>query len=223
MLIQDLRYAIRTLLKSPSFTLVAIMTLGLGIGASTAIFSVVSAVLLKPLPYSNPEQLTWICETNLASGVNEEAASLPDFTDWQAQSHSFEEMATFTNTAVVLTGTGEPERYPAVFVSYNFFTTLGVSPANGRAFIPEENIPGRHRVVILSDSIWKSRFGGDPELIGKTITLNGNPHSVIGVMPRGFKHPDPAGLRVPELWLAQGIDPAQAPRRADFLSVIGRL
>jgi len=220
---QDLRFGVRMLLKHRIFTIVAVLTLALGIGANTAIFSVVQAVLLRALPYSQPEQLVWIWEVCPKDDIKEESASVPNFTDWRNQSQSFKEMSAFAGAAPVLTNAGEPERIPGTSVTANFFVTLGVEPIIGRSFVAEENTPGKNRVVILSHNLWQRRFSSDPQIIGQTITLNGNPHEVVGVMPAGFKNPRPEETRPTELWLPLALDPAQAGRRNDFLRVVARL
>src|SRR6185436_14525671 len=220
---QDLRFGVRMLLKHRIFSIVAVLTLALGIGANTAIFSVVQAVLLRALPYSQPEQLVWIWEVCPKDGIKEESASVPNFTDWRNQSQSFKEMSAFAGAAPVLTNAGEPERIPGTSVTANFFVTLGVEPIIGRSFVAEENTPGKNRVVILSHNLWQRRFSSDPQIIGQTITLNGNPHEVVGVMPAGFKNPRPEETRPTELWLPLALDPAQAGRRNDFLRVVARL
>src|ERR687894_2079964 len=143
-LLQDVRYAARTLLKSPGFTLVAVLALALGIGANTAIFSVVKAVLLSPLPYPEPERLVWVRESNPGADIPDEPASAPNYNDWRTQARSFEGVAAFSNTALTLTdAAGEPERLPAVAASANFFQVVGVAPALGRGFLPEEETTGK--------------------------------------------------------------------------------
>ena len=220
---QDVRYGWRTLRARLGFTFAAILALALGIGANTAIFSVVSAVLLKPLPYPAPERLVWLWENNPGSDIKKEPASIPNFRDWRSQNQSFEELTGCARTIANLTGTGEPERLVGASVVANFFTTLRVAPMLGRAFLAEENTPGQNRVVVLSHSLWQRRFGADRDIAGRTITLNGNPHTIVGVMPADFKHPDPEMVKPPELWLPLAIDPSSIKRRSDFLRVIGRL
>ncbi|MCI0491160.1 MAG: ABC transporter permease [Blastocatellia bacterium] len=222
-LFQDLKYAVRMLMKRPGFTFVAVIALALGIGANTAIFSVVNAVLLSPLPYSNPDQLVWIWDSNPSSDIFNEAVSVPNFLDWKAQNQSFQDMTAFANTIATLTGAGEPERFPGAYVSANIFSVLGTPPLLGRDFLPDENTPGKPRVVILSQSLWERRFGADRNLIGQTITLNGNPTTVVGVLPPGFTHPRPGLASPPEMWMPLPMDPAQDGRRSDFLGVVARL
>src|SRR5687768_2295947 len=150
-LLQDIRYAARTLWKSPGFTAVAVAALALGIGANTAIFSVVKAVLLNPLPYPEPERLVWVRESNPGADIPDEPASAPNFNDWRTQARSFDGLAAFDDSALTLTdGDDEPERLPAVAASANFFQVLGVAPALGRGFLPEEETAGKNRVVVIS-------------------------------------------------------------------------
>jgi len=158
---QDLRYSLRTLWKSPGFTLIAVVALALGIGANTAIFSVVNAVLLRPLPYASPEKLVWIWETSPVNEIPQEVASYPNFNDWRQQSQSFEGMAAFAGYYQFLTGPdGTPERLSGAAVVGDFFKVLGVQPMLGRTFLPEENQGGNQRAVILSYGLWQQRFGG---------------------------------------------------------------
>src|SRR5215471_7915598 len=167
----DLRYAIRTFLRTPGFTIVTVLTLALGIGANTAIFSVVNAVLLRPLPYTAPDRLV---TASLYRRVTDGHTLLsPNFLNWRAQSQSFEQMAAYTVGTSDLTGNGEPERLTAGLVSAELFSTLGVPPALGRGFTAAEDQPNGALAVILSHGLWQRRFGGDPHLIGRAITLDG--------------------------------------------------
>ena len=220
---QDLSFGARMLLKKPGFTAVAVLALALGIGANTAIFSVVKAVLLNPLPYRNPDQLVWIWESNPSNDIPQEPASLPNYDDWRNQARSFSGMAAFAQTALTLTSKGEPERISGTAVTANFFSVLSVEPALGRSFLPEENSPGKNRVVILSNSLWQRRFGGNSNVVGQTLTLNGNPYTVIGIAPAGFKNPAPAQRHPAEMWVPLTINLEQAQRRSDFLNVVARL
>ncbi len=222
-LIQDVRYALRTLAKSPGFTLVAVLALALGVGANTAIFSVVKAVLLSPLPYPEPERLVWVRENNPGANIFDEAASAPNYNDWRTQVRSFDGVAAFANTAATLTdGGGEPERVPAVSTSANFFQVIGVAPALGRGFLPEEETTGKNRVVVLSHGLWQRRFGANPQALGQTITVSGNPFTVVGVAPADFKSPV-RGPKPPEMWFPIAFNFDNSRRRADFLNVVGRL
>jgi putative ABC transport system permease protein len=222
-LLQDARYAVRTLSKSPGFTLVAVLALALGIGANTAIFSVVKAVLLSPLPYPEPERLVWVREINPGADITDEPTSPPNFNDWRTQNRSFEGIAAFGYAGGTITdGDREPERVPAMSTSANFFQVVGVAPALGRGFLPEEETKGKNRVVVISHGLWQRRFGASPEVLGQKITISGNPHTIVGVMPAGFKTPVP-GPKAPDLWFpfALGFDESQ--RRGDFLNVFARV
>jgi putative ABC transport system permease protein len=223
-LLQDVRYAVRTLLKSPGFALVAVLALGLGIGANTAIFSVVKAVLLSPLPYPEPERLVWLREVNAGADILDEPASPPNFNDWRTQAASFEGMAAFGYAGGTITeGDSEPERVAAMSTTANFFEVVGVAPALGRGFQPEEETTGKNRVVVISHGLWQRRFGASPDVLGRQINVSGNPHTVVGVAPADFKTPVP-GARPPDLWFPFALrygDNTQ--RRSDFLNVFGRL
>src|SRR3954451_8153080 len=179
-LVQDLRYGIRTLRKSPGFSIVAILTLGLGIGANTAIFSFVDGVLLKTLPYERPEELVWIWEK--PPGGTRNGISTLNYLDWAAKNHSFSRTAAMTGGSMTLSGTNEPQQLRGSQVSAGYFDILGVKPALGRTFAPDEDQTGKEQVVVLSHKLWESRFGGDPNLVGRAILLNGKPYTVIGVM-----------------------------------------
>jgi putative ABC transport system permease protein len=222
-IIQDLRYGIRLLFKNPAFTLIAVFTLALGIGANTAIFSVVNALLLRPLPYKDADRLVWIWGSNPKNGIPEEVASAPDYADWKKLSESFEDMGAFSRTAQILVTDGEPERLMGGAVTDGFFSTLQAQPILGRVFTPDEDKPGAERRVILSQGLWQRRFGADPEILNKTITLNGNPHVVVGVMGVDFINPRPGDLQPAEFWVPLRLNYANAGRRSDFLGVIARL
>ena len=166
-LVQDLRYGLRMMFRNPGFTLVAIITLALGVGANTTIFSVVNAILLKPLPFPNPDRLVMIWEQRVQEPDNFNIVSAPNFIDWQQQNNVFESMAMFDSAGngYNLTGGSEPESVSGVRVSASFFDVLGVKPRLGRGFLPEEETPGKHRVVVLSDGLWRNRYAADPVLI----------------------------------------------------------
>ncbi|HEY0380189.1 MAG TPA: ABC transporter permease [Pyrinomonadaceae bacterium] len=223
-LLQDLRYGIRTLLKRPGFTVVAVLALALGIGANSAIFSVVNSVLLRPLPYKDPAQLVIVWETNpqlLSDYLKTHNEAAPgNFLDWQAQSKSFENLAAFTWQDFNLTGGDTPEQVIGNTVTPNMFATLGVRPILGRDFLAEEGQAGRDNVVILSHGLWQRRFGSSPNIVGQAISVNGRPSTVVGVMPEGFEFPRAAC----ELWtpLAPG-DNFKTNRRAHFLYTRARL
>src|SRR5262247_2081352 len=221
-MIQDLRFGVRMLLKHPGFTLIAVITLALGIGANTAIFSVVNAVVLRPLPYPEPERLIRLWDSNPGRGWPEFPASALNFEDWRKQQTVFEQLAAYEFATFNLTGDGEPERVFALGVTANLFPTLGIPPALGRNFLPEEEQVGRHRVAILSDGLWQRRFGADPQLIGRQIQLSGESYTVVGVMPPRFKL-----TQGTEVWTPLMLDPALAPWHANRshhnIHVIGRL
>ncbi len=187
---RDLRYGLRVLFNKPAFTLIALITLALGIGANTAIFSVVNSVLLRPLPYPNAERLMTIWEDHRArNGPEREWTSPPGFEDWRDQAKSFDHVVALQGWGPTLTGQGEPERLVGALVSHDTFAMLGVAPVLGRAFRPEEDQRGVEGVVVISHGLWQRRFGADPSLVGKRISLNGESSAVIGVMPAGFKFP----------------------------------
>ena len=219
---QDLRYGMRVLLKQRGFTLVAALALALGIGANTAIFSVVNAVLLRPLPFPEPGRLLVVWTDHRARGGPEvEWASPEEFEDWRGQNSVFERMAGYTGWGPTLTGQGEPEQLSGAAVSADMFPLFGVEPALGRGFLPEEDRRGAERVVVLGHGLWQRRFGADPGVIGRVITLGGEGHTVVGVMPAGFKSPlQPRA----ELW--RTLRPALGPgcgRGCIVLRVVARL
>ena len=230
---QDLRFALRQLLKNPGFTAVAVLTLSLGIGANTAIFSLVNAVLLKPLPYHEPDRVMVVWADNPAFnlGIHELPPSQRDLLDWRQRAKTFEQVAGISSVQTDLLRNGELKRIGAVSVTANFFPTLGVSPVLGRSFTSEEEQPGKDRVVVMSDSLWRREFGGDPQVIGSSIVLNGESRVVVGIMPAGFNFPRstemPAPYNLPaqsELWLPVARDAAfwQDDVNRQFI-VLGRL
>jgi putative ABC transport system permease protein len=199
---QDVRYGFRTLVKSPGFTLVALTALALGIGANTAIFSVVNAVLLRTLPYRDAGQLMIVWESNRTSGRNN-VVSPANFLDWQQQANSFQEMAAFYDGAFNLTGEGNPEEIPAQVTSGNLLTLLGTEAALGRVYTKDEAEPGRDDVIVISHGLWQRRFGGAADVVGKKISLDGQSVRILGVMPEGFKFFIKEGSRAgkaAELW-----------------------
>jgi putative ABC transport system permease protein len=214
----DLRYGARMLVKKPGFTFVAIITLALGIGANTAIFSVVNAVLLRPLPYPQAERIVQVWETDRATNFFQDPVSPYCFADWKEQSRGFEHLAAYEYEWYALTGSGEPERVVGAKVSSSFLSVLGVGPALGRDFHPEEETPGQHRVVLVGHGLWQRRLGADPKIIGQTITLSDETFTVIGVMPQGFQFP-----RSVELWSPLAIDRNRVTRGSHYLFAIGRL
>ena len=196
--LQDLRYSLRVIAKNPSFIVVAVLALGLGIGANAAIFSVVDAVLLRGLPYRDAGQLVWA--TNFVASQKQNLVFADVYAGWRAQNHIFENMAAYSPAAEYsLTGTGSPQRLRGGQVTASFLEVLGVSPQVGRNFLPEEDRPGGSKAVLLSDGVWRSNFGADPGVVGKAIALDDTPYTVVGVLPRDFEFLDnnPADLLVP--------------------------
>jgi putative ABC transport system permease protein len=192
---QDVRYGLRMLWKSPGFTLVTVLALALGIGANTAIFSVVNTVLLRPLPFPNGERIVFMGEWS--QQIPEMSVSYPNFADWRDQNTVFEQIAAFRNSNYVLTGVGEPERLDGRQVSAAFFPVLGVSPALGRNFSPQEDKPGGNPVALISHGFWQRRLGSDPTVVNKPLLLNGENYTVIGVLPQTFEWQSPVDVFVP--------------------------
>jgi putative ABC transport system permease protein len=219
---QDLRYGIRTLLKTPGFTFAAVLALALGIGANSAIFSVANAVLLRPLPYSEPERLVMIWGNLLKPGLEEIGASAPEFKDYKEQGSSFERLACYRETGFNLSGGGEPERINGAYVSADLFAVLGVEPIAGRTFLAEEDTPGHEQVVVLSHGLWQRQFGGDESVVGKTLIVNGASVVVVGIMPAGFQFPD-GGVEVWKPLALDAEDLSENNRGSHFLDVIARL
>ena len=218
---QDVRYGLRMLAKQPGVTLIAVVTLALGIGANTAVFTVVNAALLRGLPYPEPERLVHLWEGTPQKEFPQREASYPDFLDWR-RSESFEGVAAYAGGGgMTLTGRGEPERLAAVNASANFFSVLGVKPIMGRDFSPDEERPGGARAVMLSYGLWQRLAGGDPALIGQQLTLNGNGYTVVGVLPADFQFAPRGGA---EAWVAFQPSPMQLSRRyMHGTNVIARL
>jgi predicted permease len=219
---QDLRYGARMLMKNPGFTLIAVLTLALGVGANTAIFSVVNRVLLFRLPYKDAGRLVMVWGANPQQGADIDLVSPADLADWRTQNTAFEDLAATNDAPYNLTGMGEPESLIGYSLAANFFQVTGAQPALGRAFTPEEDRAGAPGVVILSHRLWQRRFGADPNAVGRSVTLNGAPYTIIGVMPAGFRHPQQA-----ELWTPLRLNSLSANQANDrgfrFLRVVGRL
>lgn len=229
MLLNTIRFTLRQLRKNLGFTLTAALTLALGIGAATSIFSLVNAVLLRPLPFPEPDRLMSLRHENHTGGaVTTNSISYPDFFDWRARQKTFSGIASYRDASLTLTNVGEAQNLESEIVSSEFFSVLGIHPALGRDFVPADEHPGQH-VVMLSHQIWQSMFGSRPEIVGQTITLNGASYTVAGVMPEGFGFPmeNPE----PQLWATlatdaldpEGDTPITGQRGFDALSVIGRL
>ena len=223
--LQDARYAWRMLRKNPGFTAVAVLTLALGIGANTAIFSVVYAVLLKPLPYAHPEQLVTAFQANTQEGVPEDGVSYPNFEEWRAQNHVFSELAGITAHQLTLTGRGEPSVVDTSVVTPEHFALLDVKPLHGRVFFPAEGKQGAPPVVIISENLWRGTLGADPRILGSSIILDKRPFTVVGIMPAGFRSPFIETKQ--EVWIPLVQDPLfgswMARRAGHWLPVFGRL
>jgi len=217
---KDIRYGLRSLLKRPGSTGIALITLALGIGVNTAIFSAVDSMLLRPLPFNDPERLVSIWEQSPAIGINQNEVAPANFFDLRNQTQSFEGIGAHGPQDLNLTGNAEPERLTGELVTANVFSVLGVQPALGRTFVPDEDQVGKEHVVVLSDGLWRRRFNGDPSIINQNITLNGESFTVVGVMPRGFFYPE----RETQLWIPWAMEPEQASGRGDhYLRLVARL
>ena len=219
-LFADLRYAFRTLARAPGFTAVALLTLALGIGANTAIFSVVDAVLLRPLPYEGGDRLVWVWENNLSKGMPLNPASPGNLNAWRNETSVFESISAFDGQSFNLTDHGVPQRVIGGKVFADFFDVFGIRPALGRTFRHDEDRAGADPVVLLSHGLWQRRFGGDPSIVGRSITIDGKSHAVVGVIQGG----QPVPLSLFELFIPFALDAAQADSHAErFLRPIGRL
>src|SRR5580700_7063482 len=218
-LLNDCRYAARRLRRSPGFTLAAVLTLALGIGANVAVFTVVQAVLLNPLPYSHPEQLVRVFDDLRGSNSRDIGLSAPELWDLRDRSDVFQEISAIWPTDANLTGGEKPERVEALATSTNYFTMLSARPELGRVYTANDERPGFIEGTVLSDSFWRRTFGGDPGAIGKRIRLDGDLYTIIGVMPPAFKHPGRSLDSDVEVWIAAGFNappfpvPAQRSRR----------
>jgi putative ABC transport system permease protein len=186
-LLNDIRYGVRGLLKRPAFTAVAIITLALGIGANAAIFSVVNAVVLRPLPYAEPDRLMTLWET--MPGADRRSVAPGNFVDWQSQNKTFQDMAAAFHGNFNLTSDDEPDRIDGTTVTSNYMAVLGATPQLGRTFQADDDDHQDRNVVLISDGLWKRRFGADPNVVGRNITIDETPHTVVGVMSRGFDYP----------------------------------
>jgi putative ABC transport system permease protein len=219
-LIKDIRYGVRGLWKRPGFTAVAVITLALGIGANTAIFSVVNAVLLRPLQFRDPDRLVMIWEDATFAGFPRNTPAPANYVDWKTQTQSFEDVAASAESTFNLTADGDPERVAAYKVTANFFPLFGVAPALGRNFATEEDRPGAQKVAVLSHALWQTRYGGDRQIINREIQLNGEKYTVIGVMPQGFQFFE-SDVR---LWVPLALDSEElANRGGHYLKVVARL
>jgi predicted permease len=218
---RDLRYSARMLLKSPGFTVVAVLALTLGIGANTAIFSVVNSVLLRPLPYSDPGRLMQLWEASAKKGRSEIPASYPNFADWRDQNHVFEHVVAYSDWSFNLTGTGEPERIRSAIVSPAFFSALGIKPIRGRVFLSGEDERGKDLVAVISESLWQRRFNSDSNIVGRSLNLDDKSFTVVGVIARGVQAPVLSDEI--ELWAPLSHGFGFTNRYGHYLNVIARL
>jgi putative ABC transport system permease protein len=218
-LFQDFRYAFRLLRKSPGFAVAAVLTLALGMSANTVMFSVLNTVLLRPLPYPQPDRLVQIWETDARRGDMHGVVSPYNFLDWRTQSQAFEQMATYEYSSVVLTGQKSPARLSTLFVTASFFDVLKVSPLKGRTFLPDEDQPGKPRVAVVGYGAWQRHFGGDPKIVGKSVLLDDQAYSIVGVMPAGFGLPRDRT----DVFCLPGFDLKGTSRASHYLQSIGRL
>ena len=218
--IQDLKFAFRRFVKQPGFTLIALFTLALGIGANTTIFSVVNSIVLKPLPYREPDRLAMVWMDNSRINVKEDWHSYPNYVDYRDNSQTFEDIAIFNNRSLNLTGDGEPERVVGAWGSANLFPLLGVEPLLGRTFTAAEEDRDKDLVVVLGYGLWQRRFAGDPGIVGQKIALNGVNREVIGIMPQGFSFP----RKETEMWVPPSLTEGRRASRGSFwIQAIGRL
>ncbi|MGH9751529.1 MAG: ABC transporter permease, partial [Blastocatellia bacterium] len=223
---QDLRQGARSLFKQPTFTIVAVITLALGIGANTAIFSVVHAVLLQSLPYRDADRLVTVWEHNRQRGAAQNVINMGNFFDWKEQNRAFEDMAAFADSTSNLTTSGEPEEIPSQIATTNLFNILGVNPILGRTFTLDDGKPGQPGVVVISFGLWQRRFGGDPQIIGRKLILSGNEATVIGVMPADFNWHVKAGSmtrKIAEMWSPWQVGEQARQRQGRFASAVARL
>ncbi|HEV8419351.1 MAG TPA: ABC transporter permease, partial [Candidatus Udaeobacter sp.] len=222
--VRDLRYAVRMFFKNRGFTAVAVTALALGIGANTAIFSLVNGVLLRPLPFPNSDRIIYFDGKNPAAGITDSNISYLDFTDWSQRTDLFASTAAYWIGNADLSGDGaEPEAVPRAGVTTGFFSVLGVQPVLGRAILPEDDKPasfsgGRGTVAIISHGLWKRRFGSDPAIIGRVVQMKSRPLTVIGVMPPGFEYPEQT-----QIWVNSAVNLSEEPRDNRAWSAIARL
>jgi putative ABC transport system permease protein len=217
-MIKDLRYAVRTLLKRPGFLLVALATLSLGIGGTTAMFTIVNSVLLRPLQFREPERLVFMDGLNPHLGITDGSTSIPDVVEWQQQAQSFEQLAGFFTWGALVTTGDETERVRAADVSPEFFPLLGTAPVSGRTFAPADAQADSEPVTVISYGLWQRHYGGAADVVGRKIPLSGSMFTVVGIMPAGFSYPGDA-----ELWTVLPLDVKGQARDNRFLRVIGRL
>src|ERR1700721_1925054 len=226
-LLQDVRYGLRMLVKKPTFTIVAVLTLALGVGANTAIFSIVNAVLLRSLPYRDPDRLVRIFFNQPGVGLRDVRFSKPELDDLLTRSGVFEDATPIFEGSENVTGTKQPERAEGANTSFSYFSMLGVVPQIGRLYGPQDFVPGFASEAVISDGLWRRAYGADPNVVGRTIRIDSDPLTIIGVLPRGFRHPGPTTSGEAEVFGAGGFsgDPFPPPIRGNRVLVhgIGRL
>jgi putative ABC transport system permease protein len=218
MLLNDLRYTARMLRKSPLFTLAIVLTVALGIGANTAIFSFVNAVMLLPLPYEQPDRLVWIAEKNDKLNLPTFATSVLNYLSWKERSHTFDQLGASGFASFNLTGNGDPEQFTGGTLTPSLFPLLGIKPVLGRSFRDGEDLPGSAKVVIISEGLWRRRFGGDPSIVGRSLTLNGVDTTVVGIAPASL-----STLSNGDMWIPLTIDPPREIRLNHVILAVGRL
>lgn len=226
LLTQDVRHAFRLLAQTPIVTATAVLTLALGVGGSTAVFSVVHAVILRPLPYPDPDRLVELFESHRSRNISMMRVSALNYGSWAERARSFEALAAFYGVTITLTDRGDPERVPGSAVSASMFRVLGLQPIAGRPLRPDDERPGSDRVALLAESLWRRRFGGNPSIVGQSITVNGERHQVIGVVPRAFREVGRAQISSagdPQIFVPLTIDPARENRGNHVMRVVGRL
>jgi putative ABC transport system permease protein len=218
-LLRDLRYSFTRLLKNPAFTLIAVLCLALNIGINSVVFSAVYAIVLSPLPFENPDELVVVNSTNQQKNIGQVDVSMPDYLDFRDQSQAFRQLAAFDKFNFNLTGDAEPERVQGSRVTADLFPMLGVNPERGRYIQAGEDRPGANRVAVISHGLWQRRFGSDPQIVNKTISLDGEQYDVVGVMPASFQFPD----KTVELWAPLRVNPDPALRGSRSFQVVGRV
>ena len=217
--LQDLRYSLRVIAKKPSFIAVAVVALGLGIGANTAIFSMAEAFLLHPAPFENASRIVALVDARPQQNIDMNGIAPATFFDWRKEAHSFDQLAAYSWDEVSLTGDGHPQKVQAFQSSANLFGMLGVQPQLGRVFAQDEEEPGKDQEIILGHALWEQRYAADPSIVGKHVKVSGKAYTVVGVMPKGFDFPMPA-----EAWTPLALSAKDRERRDNrWLWVLGRL
>src|SRR5712672_4708330 len=226
-LLQDIRYGLRMLVKKPTFTIVAVLTLALGVGANTAIFSIVNAVLLRSLPFPDPGRLVRIYFNNPGVGVRGVRFSVPEFDDLRTQTDVFEDVSVVVLGPTNLTGAKQPEHLEMMEVSPNYFSMLGATPELGRLFGHQDFALGFAEATVISDGLWRRSYGGDPNILGKRLRMDNDPYTIVGVVPAGFRHPGTTVAKDVEVWVTCGFSGDPYPKPARNVKVareaIGRL